>query len=402
VSLQGALADLRVLEVGDESGEYAGRLLAGLGADVVKLEPPDGAPSRRIPPFYEDRPHPDRSLHFWHYNVGKRSVVLDLEPAAGRAVLGRLVRAFDVVLAAGAPADLAARGMLDGAALREVNPALVLVTITPFGLDGPWRDRPATDLTLMALGGAMAACGYGPDTPPLACGGWQAFQTAGVYAVHGLMGAVLARDAGAPGQDVEVSIHEAATSITEWHVPQYRFAGQVSPRAVLGLQFQARDGCWVSTIVPEFFGPHVLPRLVELLAADGLDAAVRDAAPEERMARIRDALEAYCARHDADDIYRAGQRQGFPWAPIRTQDENLDDAHLHDRGFWVPVHHPELGRDLLYAGGPFIMPASPWRYAPRPPLLGEHTDEVLAEVGVDEAERARLRAARVAVDRAGP
>jgi len=106
------------------------------------------------------------------------------------------------------------------------------------------RDRPATDLTLMALGGAMAACGYGAETPPLACGGWQAYQTASVYAVHGLMGAVLARDAGVSGQDVEVSIHEAATSITEWHVPQYRFAGQVSPRAVLGFQFLSRDGIW--------------------------------------------------------------------------------------------------------------------------------------------------------------
>jgi crotonobetainyl-CoA:carnitine CoA-transferase CaiB-like acyl-CoA transferase len=373
----GALGDLRVLEVGDESGEYAGRLLAGLGADVVKLEPPDGAPSRRIGPFYEDVPHPDRSLHFWHYNVGKRSAVADLGGPEGRALLARLARRFDVVLASGAPAELAAHGVPGG--LTRENPALIVVTITPFGLDGPWRDRPATDLTLMALGGAMAACGYGADTPPLACGGWQAYQTACVYAVQGLMGAVLARDRSGRGQAVEVSIHEAATSITEWHVPQYRFAGQVSPRAVLGLQFLSRDGVWVSTIVPEFFGEHVIPRLCEMLAPDGLDGPVRDAPPAERMGRIRAALEAYCARHDADAIYRAGQRQGLPWAPIRTQDENLDDGHLHDRGFWIPVRHPELGRDFLYAGAPFIMPAAPWRFVRRPPLLGEHTAEVLEE-----------------------
>jgi crotonobetainyl-CoA:carnitine CoA-transferase CaiB-like acyl-CoA transferase len=377
----GALADLRVLEVVDESGEYAGRILAGLGADVVKLEPPGGAPSRRIGPFLNDDPHPDQSLYFWHYNVGKRSATVDLDRPEGRGVLARLARRFDVVLAAGPPRDLAARGVLDGDALRRENPRLILATITPFGLDGPWRDRPATDLTLMALGGAMAACGYGPDDPPLACGGWQAYQTAGVYALHGLLGAVVARDRHGRGQDVEVSIHEAAVSITEWHVPQYRFAGQVSPRAVLGLQFLARDGVWVSTIVPEFFGEHVLPRLCELLAADGLDGPVRAAEPGVRMARIRDALERYCALHDADEIYRAGQRRGFPWAPIRTQDENLDDPHLHDRGFWIPVRHPELGREFLYAGGPFIMPASPWGFVRRPPLVGEHTAEVLAEVG---------------------
>jgi crotonobetainyl-CoA:carnitine CoA-transferase CaiB-like acyl-CoA transferase len=398
----GALADLRVLEVGDESGEYAGRLLAGLGADVVKIEPPDGAPSRCIGPFYEDVPHPERSLHFWHYNVGKRAASVDLGRTEGRELLARLVRRFDVVLASGAPAELASSGVLDGDALRRSSPALILVTITPFGLDGPWRDRPATDLTLMALGGSMAACGYGTDTPPLACGGWQAYQTACVYAVHGLMGAVLARDRDGRGQDVEVSIHEAATSITEWHVPQYRFAGQVSPRAVLGLQFLSRDGVWVSTIVPEFFGEHVVPRLCEMLAADGLDGPVRGAVPGERMGRIREALEAYCARHDADEIYRVGQRQGLPWAPIRTQDENLDDPHLHDRGFWVPVRHPELGREFLYAGGPFIMPAAPWRFARRPPSIGEHTEEVLVEAGVGEEERARLRAARVVGGAAAP
>jgi crotonobetainyl-CoA:carnitine CoA-transferase CaiB-like acyl-CoA transferase len=380
--VSGALADLHVLEVVDESGEYAGRLLAGMGAGVVKLEPPGGAPSRRIGPFYRGEPHPDRSLHFWHYNVGKRAACVDLEQPQGRALLRRLARVFDVVIAAGSPADLAARGLLDGEAFRRENPATILVTITPFGLDGPWRDRPATDLTLMALGGAMAACGYGPEDPPLACGGSQAYQTACVYAVHGLMGAVLARDRDGRGQDVEVSVHEAATSITEWHVPQYRCTGHVSPRAVLGFQCLARDGVWVSTIVPEFFGPHVLPALLELLAADHLDGPLRDAVLREDRPRFHrqlyEALERYCAQHTADEVYRAGQRHGFPWAPIRTQDENLDDPHLHDRGFWVPVRHPELGREFLYAGGPFIAPACPWRFARRPPLLGEHTAEVLA------------------------
>jgi crotonobetainyl-CoA:carnitine CoA-transferase CaiB-like acyl-CoA transferase len=202
----------------------------------------------------------------------------------------------------------------------------------------------------------MAACGYGAPEPPLTCAGSQATQTASIYAVHGLMGAVMARDRHGRGQDVEVSMHEAAVSMTEWHVPQYLFAGQVSPRAVLGLQFPSRDGILVSTIVAEFLGPHVLGRLFDLLAADGLDGALRDpalAAPEARpqfQRALAAALEAYCARHTADEVYRAGQRLGFPWAPVRTADENLDDAHLHDRGFWVPVEHPELGRELLYAG----------------------------------------------------
>jgi crotonobetainyl-CoA:carnitine CoA-transferase CaiB-like acyl-CoA transferase len=393
----GALGDLRVLEIADERAECAGRLLAGMGADVVVVEPPGGAPTRAIGPFLDDEPHPDRSLHFWHWNVGKRAAAVDLDRPEGRALLIRLAARFDVVLAAGEPAALAARGLLDGGGLRRANPALVLATITPFGLDGPWRDRPATDLTLMALGGSAAVCGYGPDDPPLVAAGCQAYHTAGVYAAHGILGAVLVRDRSGRGQDVEVSIHEAATSITEWHVPQYLFTGRVTPRAVLGLQLRARDGVWVSTIVPEFFGPHVLPRLLELLAADGLDGPLREEglARPERERRLAAALEAYCARHDADEVYRAGQRRGFPWAPIRTPDEPLDDAHLHDRGFWVRVHHPELGRDFFYAGGPFVAHGTPWRFRRRPPLLGEHTAEVLAEAGVDDAEQAALRAAGV-------
>ena len=399
--MSSALGDLRVLEVGDASGEYAGRLLAGMGAEVVRLEPVEGTPSRRIGPFYGDEPHPDRSLHFWHYNVGKRAAAVDLAGAEGRAVLARLLSAFDVVLAAGAPADLEPLRLLDGERLRAGRAELIVATITPFGLDGPWRDRPATDLTLMALGGTMAVSGYGRDTPPLTCGGWQAYQTAGVYAVHGIMAAVLARDVDGFGQDVEVSVHEAATSITEWHVPQYQCTGQVSARAILGLQFLAGDAIWVSTIVPEFFGPHVLPRLRELLAADGLDTPLADPALADPARRaqlqqtIAAALEDYCARHTADEIYRAGQKQGFPWAPIRSPDESLDDPHLHDRGFWIPVRHPELDRELLYAGGPFIAPACPWRFARRPPLLGEHTAAVLLEAGIGAAEQKRLRDAGV-------
>lgn len=392
---RGALDDVRVLEVGDASGEYAGRLLAGFGADVVRVEPPGGAASRRVGPYAGDVRHPDRSLHFWHYNVGKRSAVIDLERDDGRALLVRLARHFDVVLAAGAYADLARWGVSDGTRLRAAHAATIVCTLTPFGLDGPWRDRPATDLTLMALGGTMAVSGYGPEDPPLTCAGWQAYQTASVYAVHGLLAALLVRDATGEGQDVEVSAHEAATSITEWHVPQVLFTGQVSRRAVLGLQFPARDGVWVSAIVPEFFGPHVLPRLAELTG----DAALADpalATPEARprlQARIAEALARFCAANDADTVYRAGQRAGFPWAPIRTPDEPLDDAHLHDRGFWVPVAHEDLGRDLLYAGAPFVAEKMAWRFARRPPRLGEHTVEVLVEAGIGAADVASLRAA---------
>jgi crotonobetainyl-CoA:carnitine CoA-transferase CaiB-like acyl-CoA transferase len=402
-----ALADLRVLELADEQGEYCGRLLAGMGADVVKIEPPGGGRTRTYPPFASDAPHPDRSLHFWHANVGKRAVTLDVTHPAGRALLARLVATADVVVETFPPGHLDGLG-IGPAALRAVRPALIVASITPFGQDGPYRDFPGTDLTAMALGGSAAVCGYGPgpdgryDTPPLVCEGNQALQTAAVYAAHGILAAVVHRDRGGGGQHVDVSIHEAAASITEWHVPAYVFGGTVVPRGILGLQCQARDGIWVSCIIPDFFGPHVTARLLEILAPDGLDAPLRDPAlgAPERRAEFRRALEAavtaFAARHDADEVYRTGQAQGLPWAPIRTPDETLDDPHLHDRGFFVDVAHPELGATYPYAGGPCVASATPWRFARRPPLVGEHNAEIFAgELALGAAELARLGAERV-------
>ena len=129
--MSGGLGDLRVLEVVDGSGEYAGRLLAGFGADVVRLEPLAGAATRAVGPFLGDEPHPDRSLHFWHYNVGKRAAAVDLARPEGRALLLRLLPAFNVIVAAGARAELAALGLDRGDDLRRYNPGLVVVRITP-------------------------------------------------------------------------------------------------------------------------------------------------------------------------------------------------------------------------------------------------------------------------------
>jgi crotonobetainyl-CoA:carnitine CoA-transferase CaiB-like acyl-CoA transferase len=385
MSMDGALAGLRVLEIADERGEYCGRMLAGMGADVVKIEPPGGAATRRFPPFRADVDDPDGSLYFWHYNVGKRSVVLDLERSEERTRFARLAARADVLLETLPPGTLD-RWEIAPAALSRANSKLVIASITPFGQTGPLRDAPATDLTLMALGGSMAVCGYDSDTPPLACEANQAYQTASVYAAQAIVAAVIAVEAGGDGQWIDVSIHEAATSLTEWHLPTYWATGNVVPRGILGLQFQCRDGVWVSTLLADFLGPRLFDDLVEILDAENLadevraDPSLRDPAYRRQHPQAIDrALATLCSRRTADEVYRIGQAKGFPWAPIRTPDENLDDPHLHDRGFFVEVEHPELGMRFPYAGGPFVAGATPWRFARRPPLLGEHTGEVFAE-----------------------
>src|SRR4051794_17506421 len=157
----GALTGLRVIELADEQAEYCGLLLAGLGADVVKVEPPGGSPTRRIGPFYEDVAGPERSLFFWQYNRSKRSIVLALDDGPDRAALSALLEQADVLVDSTPRGRLAELGLAPSD-LRERNPGLIVARMTPFGDDGPWAGFQGSDLVHLALGGPMMNCGYDP------------------------------------------------------------------------------------------------------------------------------------------------------------------------------------------------------------------------------------------------
>jgi crotonobetainyl-CoA:carnitine CoA-transferase CaiB-like acyl-CoA transferase len=378
------LDDVRVLELTDESTEYCGRLLAGLGADVVKVEPPHGAASRHIGPFLDDEPGPDRSLAFWADNVGKRSVVVDDDDP-----LLALCEGADVLVHTLRPAEAAAR-RLDYATLHARVPGLVVCAVTPFGSDGPWADYLADDLVLMALGGSMAACGYGPgpdgvyDTPPLASHGDQAWRTASTYAAIAVLGALAWRTESAEGQLIDVSAHECSASMTEWHLMTYLCSGGVHRRGPHPT-LTAADGRQVAALNPDFLGPHVFAGMLTMLEDEGVAGPLSDPAfadPVHRAANYREvwrALKRLAEKHDGETLYQLGQGAGLPWGVIRSPDEVLDDRHLRARGHFVELEHPELGRSVTYPGAPFLAHASPWVMDRRPPLLGEHTDEVRAQ-----------------------
>ena len=169
--MTGALNDLRVIELCDEAGAWAGKLLADMGADVIKVEPPAGSLTRTYAPFYKDVPHRDRSLTYWHYNTSKRGITLDLDQEAGREAFRRLVASADVLIEDQAPGRMAAWG-LDYPDLSALNPKLIMTSITPFGRSGPRSTEQATDLTLLAGGGPVWSCGYDDHSlPPVRGGG---------------------------------------------------------------------------------------------------------------------------------------------------------------------------------------------------------------------------------------
>ena len=223
---EGFLAGVRVLELADHRGEFAGKVLATLGADVVKIEPPGGSPSRRIGPFYRDVPDPERSLFFWHYNAGKRGIALDLEDAAGLAEFRSLAATADVIVESAPPGRFAALGA-DYEQLREQNPGLIWASITPFGQAGPWRDYKACDLVHLALGGQMNYTRYpakidgSQDTPPIAPQMWQAYHMAGDHAAIGVLAALHHHMSTGEGQRIDVPIHQVCAVTTEMDVPTW-------------------------------------------------------------------------------------------------------------------------------------------------------------------------------------
>jgi crotonobetainyl-CoA:carnitine CoA-transferase CaiB-like acyl-CoA transferase len=384
-----ALGGVRVLELTDESADYCGRLLAGLGADVVKAEPPGGSAARSVGPFLDDRPGSDRSLAFWADNVGKRSIVVEDD----EEVL-TLATAADVVVHTLRPAEAAARG-LTYEELSGRRPGLIVCAVTPFGQDGPWADYLADDLVLMALGGSMAGCGYGPgpdgtyDTAPLAALGDQAWRTASTYAAIAVLAALVWRDGsesktGPRGQFIDVSGHECSASMTEWHLMTYLCSGEPyrrGPHPTL----TAGDGRLVAALTPDFLGPHVFRRMLEMLEAEDVAGALSDPAfadpghRAENYGEVWRALKRLAQKHTAEELYRLGQSAGLPWGVIRAPDEVLADAHLAARGHFVDVGAPLLDRTVPYPGAPFVASRSTWVMDRPPPRLGEHDDEVRAD-----------------------
>ena len=232
-SLPGPLAGLRILELANETGQFCGKLLGDLGADVVKIEPPGGEPNRRVGPFLDDIPHPERSLPFWYYNTSKRGITLDLASVEGRQLFGRLATTSDIILETFRPGFLPSLG-LDYEFLSKQNRGLIMCSLTPFGQTGPWRNYLSSDLLHMAAGGEMASSGYDesdlPNAPPIAPGGGNAWHMGCHFAYMAIMAALIYRTGSGQGQYIDASIHEACALTTEAAIANYVYRGEVLRR----------------------------------------------------------------------------------------------------------------------------------------------------------------------------
>jgi crotonobetainyl-CoA:carnitine CoA-transferase CaiB-like acyl-CoA transferase len=401
--VSGPLSDVRVIEVCGVLGQYAGKMLADMGADVIKVEPPAGSEARGVGPFVKDVPGPNRSLNFWYHNTNKRSVVLDLETsAADRDRFKALVATAQLVLEDGAPGALAAFG-LGQAELRAANPGLIVCSITPFGQDGPWAQYRSSDLVGLALGGPMAMNGYSPEdvpgAPPIRGHGDQGYNTACQYALHGILAALFHRDRTGEGQHIDCSMHEALSQTVEVGMPHYLYARTDVVRQTARHAAARPTEPWLVTAGDGkdliLFGigrDNTSWRKVKQwyqAAGFGLQFdEPRFDSPADRQpgrgspeaAEINEETRRFIAASKAEDIYRGGQERDQAWGLVRSPEETLEDQHFWDRGHFV--HTAGEGHDSPAAmpGPPYWFSATPWELRRPAPRLGQHTDEVFADL----------------------
>ncbi len=417
--MTGPLFGTRVLDLTGVSGQFCGRLLAGLGAEVIKVEPPGGDASRRIPPFYRDEPHPERSLVWFFLNAGKQSVTLEMEQPQGRAMLRRLVASADAVIESGKPGVLARLG-LDYAALRRENPSLVMTSITGFGQQGPYRDYAWSDIVCMALGGLMHMLGE-PERPPVRMRPPQAYLTSNVQAATGAVLALLHRTRTGEGQHADLSIQEAVTfslngpgSVVAWWTLLQTNVGRSGDRINFGdvkpkVFVRCKDGYTANA--GGIWG-NQFPLYVKLMEADGMAEDLSDPkwltatnypglpgqwrpTPEETDHAMA-VFERWQMRYTKAELFAIAVKNHLWLYPVNTPADIPQDKQMQARGFFEEARHPAFDRPVVSNGPPFRYSESPWLSLSRPPLLGEHNQAVYGGLlGLSKREQASLRQAGV-------
>ena len=400
----GPLSGLRVLELADEKGQWCGKLMADLGAEVIKIEPPGGEESRIVGPFFDDVPNRDRSLSFWHYNTSKRGVTLNLNVQDGRDIFRRLAASADIILETFDAGYMESIG-LGYEELSASNPGLIVCSLTRFGQTGPWRDYLTGDLLHLAAGGQMGCSGYDkqddPENTPIAPGGGNAWHTGSHYAYMAIIAALMHRTNSGRGQYIDASVHDACALTTEMHVNTYIYQGDVVMRqtgrhaSVLPTevsQLRCKDGGYVNASASRVTFKQ-FPSLVEWMDSYGFAEDLVDDCYKDQQVfdssgdHISDVVAYFAANMTRDEIAHGGQERGFNWGAVRTPDELVDEGHLNDRGFWVDVPHLELGKTFKYPGPAGIYNGSPWHISSRAPLIGEHNEEIFCgELALEKTE----------------
>jgi crotonobetainyl-CoA:carnitine CoA-transferase CaiB-like acyl-CoA transferase len=407
------LKGCRVLDLSDEIGFLCGKILGDLGADVVKIEPPGGDPSRNIGPFYKDTPHPEKSLYWFAYNNNKRGITLNIETNDGRELFKRLVRTADVVIESFTP------GYMDGLGLgypflnQITDGKIVMTSITPFGHDGPYRNYKASDIGIMAMSGSMYLLGDS-DRPPVRTSIPVSYMWTGSYAALGTLMAFFHRQMTGEGQHVDVSAQASAawsadTGPFYWEaegtMPK-RVGNAIAGRSIHGAKMRAAYPCQDGYICWLIYGARAggitnketvkwmdeKGMATEWLKAQDWDKFDPAPATQEDFDRIMEPVANFlCGLKKKEFLEEAVKRRVMGY-PVSTAKDIMENPQLQARKVWQEVEHSELGTRMTLPGPWARMSESPCGIERRAPLIGEHNDDIyIKELGLSENDLVILK-----------
>lgn len=407
--MTGMLTGYRVLDLTTELAYLGGKILGDLGADVIKVEPPGGEAGRMIGPFCGDVPDPERSLYWLAYNTSKRGLTLSLGTVRGRELLKELVSTADFLVESFSPGQLEEMG-LGWEELKLINPKLIMVSVSPYGQTGPYRNYSASDLEIMATSGLLSLLGS-PDRPPVRTSLPQSYLWAGMSSAMGAMVAHFRRGMDGRGQHVDVSAQASTLWATIpapafWDVLRQdvvRDGEFVTGRSITGAKMRAvykcQDGYLNFIIYGGAAGRGTNRALVEWMREEGFDPGYAGevdwesfditTVTQDEMDRIEGPVAEFLSRQTKQEFLTQALERRMLGYPVSTAEDILADEQLDARGFWQEVEYPELEQTFRHPGG-FAKFSSGFCGVRRPaPRIGEHNSDVYhGELGLslDEIE----------------
>ena len=413
------LSGFRVLDLTDEKGYLCGKMLGDMGADVVKIERPEGDPGRQIGPFYHNITNPEKSLYWFAYNSNKRGVTLSIETRDGKDIFKKLAKSADCVVESFPPGYMDSLG-LGYSELDKINPRLIMTSITPFGQEGPYKGYDSCDLVLQALGGILYITGDS-DRSPVRVGGsesFQSFQNGAADAAVATMAAYYYREATGEGQYIDVSIQQSMCLNSVFYtIPFWEFDGVITGRygpfrsglgtgAVTRMIWPCKDGFVNMTIMGGAVGAKRNRALIEWMDNEEMcpefmreinwDTFDMWQMTQELWDRLEVPISDFFKLHTMAELYDEGVKKNIMIYPVYAPDDLLPYEQLRSRQFWCKVEHPELNDSIVYPGAFGKSSEVDLGIRRRPPLIGEHNQEIYEEeLGYTSEELRILKHSRV-------
>ena len=413
------LSCYRILDLTTEKAFICGRALSDFGAEVIKIEKPGGDPARFRGPFYKDDPDPEKNLTWFAFNSNKKGITLDIETQQGQEIFKKLVKTADAVLESFAVGYLDSIG-LGYKDLSEINPGIVLTSISGFGQEGPYKDYKDPDIVVRALGGLIYTAGY-DDRPPLTVSYEHTHSLGAMNGAAGTMIALIHRVHTGKGQHVEGITQQALDIVCSAEIEgPYALFGQIPSRhgrarAAVTLKdgstfynpllWECKDGYMALNLLLNPTAAKNNLSMMEYIKKDGIDigsfgAWAWDRKSWEDMSRelaeeLMEILGKFFLNHTKDELLKLATENRFQLGPCNNAGDILKYPQLKARGFWKDIEHPELDVTLKYPGGAVMTTQGYVGIRHRAPLIGEHNDEVYKELGISAADLKSLKKQKV-------